>query len=118
MANQKTIYKILQRDLWAQALADGVFAGAEIDLQDGYIHFSASHQVKETANKHFAGVDNLVLVAFDAAQFGESLKWEVSRGGERFPHLYGTLNPVQAVFVEDLSLDQAGEFQFPELNRE
>ncbi len=118
MAKPNLIFKILHREQWVKAQSDGVFAGAEIDRQDGFIHFSAAHQVEETANRHFAGKTDLLLVAFDPNQWGDALKWEISRGGDSFPHLYGTLQPEQAVFVKELFVDSAGHFQFPDLNRE
>ncbi len=82
--------------MWREAARDGVFRGAPIDLADGYIHFSTAAQVAETAARHFAGATDLVLVAVDAAALGDALRWEPSRGGALFPHLYGTL-PLSAV---------------------
>lgn len=98
------IYKIIAAEAWAAARQKGVFAGAAIDLADGYIHFSSAAQVEETASKHFAGEANLLLVAFDANQFGTALKWEVSRGGALFPHLYTTLDPASALWSRPLPL--------------
>lgn len=86
------IFKIIDADIFAQAKRAGQFAGAEIDLQDGYIHFSTSEQVVETARRHFATRENLMLLAVDVEALGENLKWEASRGGQMFPHLYGTLD--------------------------
>ena len=85
------VYKICPRALWAQAERAGVFRGAPVDQADGYIHFSTAEQVRETAARHFAGADDLVLVAVDAERLGPALKWEPSRGGALFPHLYGPL---------------------------
>ena len=85
------IYKIVSEAAWRAAEAARVFNGAAIDLADGYIHFSSAAQVEETAAKHFAGRDDLLLVAVDAAQLGDALKWEASRGGALFPHLYAPL---------------------------
>lgn len=111
----KTIYKICPRDLWRRAEEAGRFAGAPIDLADGYIHFSTADQVEETAAKHFAGLGDLMLVAVDADRLGDALKWEVSRGGALFPHLYADL-PVSAVLgVEPLPLGADGRHVFPEL---
>lgn len=98
------IYKILSRDLWAKALQHGVFNGAAIDLTDGYIHLSTAEQAEETARRHFAGQDNLVLAAFDPSDFSATLKWEASRGGALFPHIYGSINPAQAKWVKPLLL--------------
>ncbi len=85
------IYKIVDADLWRHALASGALAGAPVDLADGFIHFSSADQVEETARRHFAGKDNLVLLAVVAEELGSGLKYEISRGGALFPHLYGTL---------------------------
>jgi len=82
----RIIYKIATKAQWAEAGKTGVFAGAPVDLADGYIHFSTAAQARETAAKHFAGQDDLLLVAVEAAKLGEALKWEVSRGGALFPH--------------------------------
>ena len=90
------IFKIAGAADWRQAEAAGVFKGAGVDLSDGYIHFSTAEQVAETAGKWFAGRDALVLVAVDADALGEDLRWESSRGGALFPHLYATL-PLSAV---------------------
>lgn len=106
------IYKIVTRDQWDHALRDGIFQGAPVDLADGYIHFSAAHQVRETAAKHFAGQANLLLVAVDPAPLGDALRWEVSRGGDRFPHLYGALDPARVVFVQPIPMsDGAHDFE-------
>ncbi len=90
------IYKISPAEAWRAAAAAGVFTGAPVDIADGFIHFSAAHQVRETAARHFSGQADLVLAAIDAEALGGSLVWETSRGGDRFPHLYGPL-PMDAV---------------------
>ena len=90
------IYKIAPASLWQQALAAGRFTGAPVDIADGFIHFSSAAQVRETAARHFSGQAGLVLLAIDATRLGTALKWEISRGGALFPHLYGDL-PVAAV---------------------
>ena len=108
------IYKILTPDQWAEALAKGTFKGAPVDLADGYIHFSTREQVEETAAKHFAGKGDLLLASFDADSFGETLKWEVSRGGALFPHLYAELDPTLAIDVHDLPQLEDGSHQFPQ----
>lgn len=113
MSSQKLIYKICSRSEWESALAQGEYPGAPIDVQDGFIHFSSSHQVKETASKHFAGLRDLVLVAFATEQFGDDLRWEVSRGGDLFPHLYGRLLTNTACEIFDLPLDDDGQHIFP-----
>ena len=95
-ANPATAYKILTPEQWAQFQADGVFHGAAIDLADGYIHMSAADQVKGTLDKHFSGQTALVIAEVDLAVLGDSIKWEASRGGALFPHIYGPL-PMAAV---------------------
>ena len=82
------IYKIMTAEQWAGFEATGSFAGAPIDLADGYIHTSTATQAQETADKHFAGAEGLMLVALDSATYGDDLVWEVSRGGQEFPHIY------------------------------
>lgn len=109
----KTIYKICPEKLWREAEKAGRFDGAPIDLADGYIHFSAAGQVKETAAKHFAGQTDLLLVALDADLLGDSLRWEVSRGGALFPHLYAPLDPSTALWVKPLPLGADGVHIFP-----
>ena len=84
-------YKILTADQWSQFQADGIFAGAAVDVADGYIHLSTADQVAETLAKHFAGQDGLIIAEVDLGVLGDSVKWEVSRGGALFPHIYGVL---------------------------
>jgi uncharacterized protein (DUF952 family) len=107
------IYKICPEALWQQAERDGVFRGMEVDRRDGYIHFSTGEQVAETARRHFAGQRNLVLVAVDADALGSALKWEPSRGGALFPHLYGALATSAVRGVTPLPLG-GEEHVFPE----
>src|SRR5882672_12163747 len=102
------IYKICDAALWREAERARLFRGAGIDMQDGYIHFSGADQVVETAAKHFAGAADLVLVAVDASALGTALKWEPSRGGALFPHLYGHLATEHVVAVHDAPLDMDG----------
>jgi len=94
------IYKILHRAEWEAATEAGEFRGSGIDIKDGFIHFSAEDQWRETLEKHFAGQADLVLVAVEAEALGLGLKWEVSRGGALFPHLYGPLPTALAASVE------------------
>lgn len=91
-----TAYKILTADQWAQFVAQGLFHGAPVDLADGYIHMSTADQTAETLARHFAGQQGLIIAEIDLSGFGETLKWEVSRGGALFPHLYAPL-PMTAV---------------------
>ena len=86
------IYKILHRDEWELALGAGRFEGSAVDRADGYIHFSDGDQVAETARRHFAGLRDLVRLTVDADALGAALRWEPSRGGALFPHLYGPLD--------------------------
>ena len=109
-----TIYKICPAGEWRTAEQAGRFDGMAIDRHDGFIHFSTASQAAETAARHFAGQGDLLLIAVDGDQFGQQLRWEVSRGGALFPHLYGDL-PVDAVaWVKPLPLDAAGMHVFPE----
>jgi uncharacterized protein (DUF952 family) len=109
----KLIYKILPAAQWSAALGTGRFDGAGIDLVDGYIHFSTAAQVEATARLHFAGQDGLVLVALDAERVSAILKWEPSRGGELFPHVYGSIDPSLAHWVKPLPWVGAGH-EFPQ----
>jgi len=107
------IYKICPRALWRDAERDGVFRGAPVDRADGYIHFSTADQVAETARRHFAGQHDLVLVAVDAAALGPALKWEPSRGGALFPHLYDELRLDAVRWATPLPLGPDGHHRFP-----
>ncbi|MGE3149185.1 MAG: DUF952 domain-containing protein [Pseudorhodoplanes sp.] len=109
------IYKICDAAAWRAAEADGVFQGAAIDRADGYIHFSEAHQVAETAAKHFAGQDNLVLVAVDADRLGAGLRREPARGGALFPHLYGPLPLSTVVWVKPMPRGDDGRHALPAL---
>ena len=106
------IFKICRAAEWAEAVGDGVFRGSAVDRRDGYIHFSTAAQVAETAARHFAGQNDLVLVAVDAPALGDKLKWEPSRGGALFPHLYGELPVTAALWVKPLPLDNEGRHTF------
>ncbi|MHC0054527.1 DUF952 domain-containing protein [Actibacterium sp. D379-3] len=107
------IFKIFRRPEW-QAFRDaGQTSGAPVDLADGYIHFSTAEQVTVTAAKHFATESDLVLVAFDAGALGDALKWETSRGGALFPHLYRALRLDEVVWDKSLPLGVTGHI-FPE----
>lgn len=112
-----TIYKIVPATLWQDALKNGEFKGAAIDLTDGFIHFSTAEQAKETAARHFAGQDGLLLVAVDGEQLGDKLVYETSRGGALFPHLYASLPLTAIIWEKPLPLDPDGNHIFPELDR-
>ena len=108
-----TIYKICPLRLWRAAERAGVFRGSEVDRRDGFIHFSNAAQVVETAEKHFAGQSGLLLLRIDSAKLGDRLKWEPSRGGALFPHLYGDLDLTAVMLVEPLPLGPNGRHIFP-----
>jgi uncharacterized protein (DUF952 family) len=108
------IYKICPEALWREAEAAGAFAGAPVDLADGFIHFSTAEQVRETAAKHFAGQRDLLLVAVEDTRLGEALRYEPSRGGALFPHLYGAFDPKAARWIAPLSSGDDGLHRIPE----
>ncbi|HLH92917.1 MAG TPA: DUF952 domain-containing protein [Xanthobacteraceae bacterium] len=109
------IYKICPQTLWKEAERDGVFRGAPVDHADGFIHFSTAEQVRETAARHFAGAADLILLAVEAGRLGSALKWEPSRGGALFPHLYAELPLANVRWVKPLPLGPDGQHQFPPL---
>ena len=104
----KTIYKIATCEQWETALRDQNFKGAPIDLQDGYIHFSTASQAQETLDKHFKGQTDLLLLVVETVHFGEELKWEPSRGGDLFPHLYSTLDVNLVSAVHEIKTHENG----------
>jgi uncharacterized protein (DUF952 family) len=110
-----TIYKICEGALWREAERIGIFHGADVDARDGFIHFSTEKQVRETASRHFAGVAGLVLVAVGTAAVEGALKWEVSRGGDLFPHLHGALPLTAVLWAKPLPLGADQRHVFPEL---
>ena len=111
--NEK-IYKIVRTGDWIDAEKAGVFKGSADDARDGFVHFSAAHQVRATAERYFRGQADLVLVAADAALLGEALKWEPSRGGDLFPHLYGPLEMSAIAWTKPLPLGPDGRHCFPD----
>ena len=102
--SKKYIYKICDQKTWKNAEEKGVFKGSGIDLTDGFIHFSTSEQVKETARLHFKGVKNLLLVKVNTEKL--EIKWEASRNNKLFPHLYDVLHLSNVVSVFELKLDK------------
>ncbi len=108
------IYKIFRADEWAELQSQSVTKGAPIDIADGYVHFSTAEQARETTAKHFAGEDGLVLLALDSDALGDDLKWEPSRGGALFPHLYRELRLSDVLWDKPLPIVD-GIHQFPEL---
>jgi uncharacterized protein (DUF952 family) len=110
------VFKIVEAEAWDRAVAAGRFDGAAIDLADGFIHLSAADQVAETARRHFAGRDGLVLVAVPETALGSALRWEESRGGALFPHLYGPLAPGLVAWVRPMPLGPDGVHRIPPLD--
>lgn len=109
------IYKILPRAEWAQAEAAGRFEGSAVDHADGYIHFSTARQAGETARRYFAGIADLVVLEVEGEDLGDALRWEPSRGGDLFPHLYGALPASLVRGVHEAPLGADGAPQLPSL---
>lgn len=107
------IYKIFRRPEWDELKRAAFTRGAPVDLTDGYIHFSTAQQVAETAARHFAQESDLVLVAVETERLGDALRWEPSRGGDLFPHLYRELRLQDVVWDKSLPLGATGHI-FPE----
>ncbi len=107
------IYKILRPEEWAYLQRNGQSTGAPIDVADGFVHFSTATQAQATADLHFAGQDGLVLAAFDADALGDDLKWEPSRGGDLFPHLFAPLRHSDVVWCQPMPLVD-GRHQMPD----
>jgi uncharacterized protein (DUF952 family) len=102
------IYKLLPAADWRSAKEAGIFLGSPVDLADGFIHFSTGPQAPETARRYFRDQPDLLIVGFEAETLGPGLKWEPSRGGDLFPHLYGPLDPAHAVESRTVALDAEG----------
>ncbi len=102
------VFKLVRKDDWAAACRSGIYPGSADDQRDGFIHFSAAHQLAGTAAKHFRGQDDLLLVSFRARDLAAGLKWERSRGGDLFPHFYGELQTGLALEIRDLPLGKDG----------
>lgn len=109
------IYKIFRAAEWEALCAEGQSLGAPIDRQDGYIHFSTAAQAAETAAKYFAGQDQLILAALDSETLGPALRWEPSRGGQLFPHLYRALTRAEVLWAAPLPLGPEGHVFPPDL---
>jgi uncharacterized protein (DUF952 family) len=116
MERPRTIYKVCDGAEWAAAERSGAYQGAPVDLADGYIHFSTAAQLGETLRKHFRGRTGLVLVAVDAAALGAALRWEQSRGGDLFPHLYAALPTSAARWARPLPESPGGGHLPPDLS--
>ncbi|WP_138935109.1 DUF952 domain-containing protein [Roseovarius arcticus] len=106
------LYKIFRRDEWAALRAAKTSPGAPVDIADGYVHLSTPDQAPETAARHFAGEDGLMLLGIEADRLGDELKWEPSRGGALFPHLYRDLRLSDVAWAQPLPLLD-GLHQFP-----
>lgn len=107
-------YKLLRAPEWVDFSAKGRFAGSRADLADGYVHLSTAEQVEETAARHFAGEEGLMLLTLDRTRLAPAIKWEPSRGGQLFPHLYRDLAIEDVIFHQELSLVE-GRHVFPPL---
>ena len=104
----------MERHEWDEAISAKIYTGSEVDLKDGFIHFSTKSQVEETVSKHFRGKKNLVLIKFHDSDMGDRLKWEPSRGGEMFPHLYSDLDPSLHITLYELTDTEDGGHLFPD----
>ena len=113
MSEVMTAYKVLTAEQMAALERDGAFAGAPVDLDDGYIHLSTAEQLTETVDKHFRGQSDLHVAAVDLGSFGETLKWEEARGGRHFPHLYGPLLLETVIAYGPLKRDDDGKVMLP-----
>lgn len=102
------IYKVLRAAEWAQLQADGLTQGAPVDLTDGFVHFSTAGQLATTLSRHFAAEKDLTLLACDAARLSDDLRWEPSRGGDLFPHLYRPLRLDDIAWSRDIARDDHG----------
>lgn len=107
------VFKICRQDDWDEAVSHGLYRGSADDFRDGYIHLSTAEQLPGTAVKYFAGQPGLVLVAFQVERLGPSLRWEPSRGGQLFPHLYAALAPADAAWLRPLPLAHDGLLLLP-----
>jgi uncharacterized protein (DUF952 family) len=110
------IYHMCPAETWNAAVRDGSYSGSEDDRRDGFLHFSTAAEIAESARRHRAGQRGLVLVAVDPVRLGDRLRWERSRGGALFPHLYGPLFPGEAATVAPLPLGPDGDHVFPPLD--
>ena len=109
----QTIFHMCRAEEWETALATGAYPGSSQDAADGFIHFSTAAKIVESAAKHRAGQSGLLLLTVDAGMLGDALKWEPSRGGQLFPHLYGALPVTAAIRVDPLPLGDDGRHVFP-----
>jgi uncharacterized protein (DUF952 family) len=115
MSTTAPIYHLARAAAWQAATGTGTYTGTADDARDGYLHFSTAEQVVESAAKHRAGATDVILVACDPARLGDALRWEPSRGGQLFPHLYGDLAMEQVAWSAPLALGDDGRHVFPVL---
>jgi uncharacterized protein (DUF952 family) len=113
--NVRAIYKICPVTDWREAERAGLYRGSADDARDGFIHFSTAEQLAGTLDKHYRGKSDLLLISIDVVRLGEALRWEPSRGGDLFPHLYGDLDPKAVIAVQDLPVRADGSHAVPEL---
>ena len=111
---ESIIFKVVSRSEWQEAQEAGAFHGSPLDLADGFIHLSSAAQVVSTVQNYFAGRDDLVLVSVDTECLGDTLRWEVSRGGALFPHIYGDLPMTSVLKAVPLKLQKDGTHVFPQ----
>lgn len=104
----KAVFKVCLRSEWTAAVDAGRYQGSPDDARDGYIHLSTAGQLPGTVRKYFAGMPDLLVIAFDPARLGDALRWEPSRGGELFPHFYGSLDPSLALWLREAPLGPDG----------
>ena len=109
------IYKICDDTHWRAAVKAGVLRGIGADARDGFIHLSTVAQLRDTVEKHYAGVGNLMLLAIDADALSGALRWEPSRSGDLFPHLYGDLEVSALIWAKPLPLGEDGRHRFPKV---
>lgn len=112
----ETVYHLARASEWEVAQSSGVYRGSSQDLADGFLHFSTAEQIVESATRHRAGEPDLLLLRVRVAALGDALRWEASRGGDRFPHLYGALGVAAVHGVDPLPLGPGGEHVFPALD--
>jgi uncharacterized protein (DUF952 family) len=111
----RKIYKIASASAWREAERQGVYRGSADDIRDGFIHFSTAAQIAETVRKHFFGQAGLFLIEVDADALGDPLRWEPSRGGDLFPHLFDALDLGAVTNVFELQARSDGSHDVPEL---
>jgi len=112
---KKFVFKIATVAEWSKAMTSGIYAGSSDDLRDGFIHLSSEEQLHGTLEKHFKGKGDLVLIAFETSRLGPELKWEQSRGGALFPHLYRDILVSEALWQRTLHTDEDG---VPQIDKE